>query len=159
MNGLTITATTPILGISTGMSLMTVLEGNLYKEQKKRPDSERFKGYRVNGRDLGVLWQAPFTVDVTDVVSPGANALVVKVTNLWVNRLIGDEQLAPNVEWSGRRGPIKNWPEWLTSGGTPPDDGHVTFTTWRFYGADSPLIESGLIGPVVLRSTIAVTVL
>ena len=48
----------------------------------------------LNGKDLGILWKPPFLVDVTDVARPGANALEVKVVNLWINRLIGDEQLA-----------------------------------------------------------------
>ena len=48
---------------------------------------------RLNGRDLGVLWAAPFRADVTKLARPGANDLEVRVTNLWPNRLIGDEQL------------------------------------------------------------------
>ena len=50
---------------------------------------------RVNGKDLGVIWKAPFRVDVTDALKPGANQLQIEVTNLWVNRLIGDQQ--PNI--------------------------------------------------------------
>ena len=46
----------------------------------------------VNGKQIGIIWKTPFRVDVTDALKPGVNALEVKVTNLWVNRLIGDQQ-------------------------------------------------------------------
>jgi len=75
----------------------------------------------VNGKALGVVWKAPFRVDVTSALKAGANTVEVKVTNLWVNRLIGD--LQPNAT-------------------------KYTFTTQAFYRADSPLFPSGLIGPV-----------
>jgi hypothetical protein len=76
----------------------------------------------VNGKPLGVLWKTPFRVDVTSALKPGANALEIKVTNLWVNRLIGDQQ--PNVTKK------------------------FTYTAQQFYRADSPLLPSGLLGPV-----------
>ncbi|MBI5380559.1 MAG: glycoside hydrolase [Opitutae bacterium] len=47
----------------------------------------------LNGRPLGVLWSAPFRVDVTDALRPGENALRIKIVNLWPNRLIGDQHL------------------------------------------------------------------
>jgi len=81
----------------------------------------------VNGQPLGILWKAPFRADVTSALKAGANTLEVKVTNLWVNRLIGDQQ--PNV--------AKKY----------------TYTAVQFYRADSPLLPSGLLGPVrILRS-------
>ena len=76
----------------------------------------------VNGKPLGVVWKTPFRVDATEALRPGANLVEVKVTNLWVNRLIGDQQ---------------------------PDAGKTyTYTTQPFYKADSPLLPSGLLGPV-----------
>jgi hypothetical protein len=78
----------------------------------------------VNGKPLGVLWKAPFRVDVTEAIHPGANQVEVKVTNLWVNRLIGDQQ--PDVTQK------------------------YTYTAMQFYRADSPLLPSGLLGPVRL---------
>ncbi|WP_338068987.1 glycosylhydrolase-like jelly roll fold domain-containing protein [Arthrobacter nitrophenolicus] len=45
---------------------------------------------RLNGRDLGTLWTHPFRVDVTEIISTGANVLEVAVTNSWWNRLAGD---------------------------------------------------------------------
>ena len=46
----------------------------------------------VNGKPMGIAWKPPFRLDVTGALKPGANLLQVKVTNLWVNRLIGDQQ-------------------------------------------------------------------
>jgi hypothetical protein len=81
----------------------------------------------VNGKPLGIVWKTPFRVDVTGAMKPGANTVEVKVTNLWVNRLIGDAQ--PNV--------AKKY----------------TYTTQPFYRANSPLLTSGLLGPVrIIRS-------
>ncbi len=82
----------------------------------------------LNGKPLGVVWKTPFRVDATGVLRPGSNTLQVRVTNLWVNRLIGDQQPDAAVKY--------------------------TYTTQRFYRADSPLLPSGLIGPVrVVRVT------
>ncbi len=77
----------------------------------------------VNGRNVGTLWKAPYRVDVTAALHKGTNQISVQVTNLWVNRLIGDQQL----------GAVK-----------------YTFTTFKPYSADSPLLPSGLLGPVKL---------
>ena len=46
----------------------------------------------VNGKALGMVWHAPYRVDVTAALKPGANEIAIKVTNAWVNRLIGDQQ-------------------------------------------------------------------
>ena len=48
---------------------------------------------KLNGRDLGILWKPPYRLDITGAVKPGENRLEVSVTNLWINRMIGDEQL------------------------------------------------------------------
>lgn len=76
----------------------------------------------VNGKSLGIVWKKPFRLDVTDAMKPGSNILEVKVTNLWVNRLIGDQQ--------------------------PGNTKKYTYTTRTFYQATSPLLTSGLLGPV-----------
>jgi hypothetical protein len=49
----------------------------------------------LNGNDLGIAWKPPFRYDVTGVVKPGKNQLVVKITNVWANRLAGDKKLPP----------------------------------------------------------------
>src|SRR5205085_2588467 len=79
---------------------------------------KNFATVRLNGKDLGVLWKAPFRVDVAKAIRPGRNRLEVKVTNLWPNRLIGDEQLPADVEWEGIR--LKKWPDWLVEGKPRP---------------------------------------
>jgi len=76
----------------------------------------------VNGKSLGILWEPPFRVDATAALKTGANMLEIKVANLWVNRLIGDKQ----------PGAAKTY----------------TYTAVEFYKADSPLLPSGLLGPV-----------
>jgi hypothetical protein len=90
-------------------------------------DTKNLAEVTVNGKPLGVLWKTPFQVDVTGTLKPGANTVQVKVTNLWVNRLIGDQQ--------------------------PDAAKKYTYTTQQFYRADSPLLPSGLLGPVrIVRS-------
>jgi len=110
----------------------------------------------LNGKDLGTAWKPPYRVDITDAAQPGENALELKVANLWVNRLIGDEQLP---EDSGRdpEGSLQEWPRWLNEG-APSPAGRYTFTTWRLWTKDAPLQPSGLLGPVVLQPTQVVPV-
>jgi hypothetical protein len=104
----------------------------------------------LNGRDLGVWWKPPFAVDVTSIAKPGKNTLKVRVTNLWVNRLVGDEQYPDDCEWNGKA--LKSWPQWLSEGQPRPVRERVTFTTWKHYTKESAPLESGLLGPVMLRS-------
>lgn len=103
---------------------------------------------KLNGRDLGVLWKPPFRVEVTDALQPGENVLEVKIVNLWVNRQVGDEQL-PEDSDRNPDGTLKSWPQWLQEG-QPSPTGRSTFTSWRLWKKDSPLVQSGLLGPVKL---------
>jgi hypothetical protein len=100
----------------------------------------------LDGHPLGELWKPPYSLDITAAARAGKNALAVRVTNLWVNRLIGDEQWPDDCQWKDK--PLARWPEWLVEGkprGTPE---RLTFTTWKHYTRDSSLVASGLIGPV-----------
>jgi hypothetical protein len=106
---------------------------------------------KLNGKDLGILWKTPFRLDVTDAVQAGDNTLEVSVTNNWVNRLIGDEQL-PEDSKRHPEGNLVEWPKWLEEG-KPSPTGRHTFATWRHWHKDSPLMQSGLLGPVTISAT------
>jgi hypothetical protein len=80
----------------------------------------------INGKSVGIVWKKPFRVEISEALQAGKNKLEVKVTNLWVNRLIGDQQ-----------------PDMKTK---------ITYTTMPFYQANSPLLISGLIDPVRIVS-------
>jgi hypothetical protein len=103
---------------------------------------------RVNGRDLGILWKAPFRVEIGEAAKAGENVLEVKVVNLWVNRQIGDEFL-PEDSDRNPDGTLKSWPKWVDEGGPSPAGRH-TFTSWRLWRKDSRPVPSGLLGPVTL---------
>jgi hypothetical protein len=81
----------------------------------------------VNGKSLGIVWHAPYTVDATAALKPGANEVKIKVINAWVNRLIGDQQPGAKTKY--------------------------TFADVKPYKANSPLQASGLLGPVRIYST------
>jgi hypothetical protein len=77
-----------------------------------------------NGKRLGICWTPPWRLDITDVLRPGSNTLVVEVTNLWANRMIGHGKLPPEKR--------------ICRSSMPPLDGQP--------------LESGLLGPVRLPS-------
>ena len=106
---------------------------------------------RLNGRDLGVVWCPPWRVEITGISKPKGNRLEITVANLWPNRLIGDEQLPADCDY-GPGGNLSRWPEWLMKGNPRPSPGRYTFTTWKHFGKESPLLPSGLLGPVTIRS-------
>jgi hypothetical protein len=80
----------------------------------------------LNGQSMGIVWKTPFRVNLTGALKHGENTLEIKVTNLWVNRLIGDRQ--------------------------PDAKEKITYTITSPYKADTPLKPSGLMGPVQLLS-------
>ena len=110
----------------------------------------------VNGRDLGVVWTAPWGVTVPrDLLQPAGNELAIAVTNVWANRLIGDEQEPADCEWRpgdlGKGGTyLARFPDWFVKGQPRPSAGRRCFTTWNYFEKDSPLVPSGLRGPVRL---------
>ncbi len=101
----------------------------------------------VNGHDCGILWKSPYRVNVTGLLKEGKNDLRIEVTNRWINRLIGDEQLPPDVEWRGVA--LKAWPQWFKEG-KPSPTGRIAFTTWHHWNKDDKLQPAGLLGPVNL---------
>lgn len=104
---------------------------------------------RVNGQAAGILWKPPFRADVTSLLRPGENSLEVRVANLWINRMIADEQL-PEDSDRNPSGNLKQWPSWLLAG-QPSPTGRLTFTSWRLWKKEDARVESGLIGPVTLQ--------
>jgi hypothetical protein len=117
---------------------------------------EVMAGVRLNGKDLGISWKEPYSVEVTDALKSGRNTLEVQVVNLWINRQIGDQQLPEDSE-RNPNGTLKRWPQWLLDG-KPSPTGRYTFTSWSLWQKDSPLVESGLLGPVELRAGQKMTV-
>ena len=113
-------------------------------------------GVKLNGRDLGTLWKSPYRLDITGAVKPGDNRLEVGVTNLWINRMIGDEQL-PEDSDRNKNGTLKAWPQWLEED-KPSPTGRHTFTSWRLWKKDSSLQPSGLLGPVTLQAAVETAV-
>lgn len=107
----------------------------------------------LNGKPLAVLWQPPFVVDVSSAVKIGTNRLSIGVAGSWTNRLIGDAQLPDDAAWrvaAGGAEMLSAWPSWLIAGRARPS-GRLAFCSIKTFTKDSPLLESGLLGPVVLR--------
>lgn len=107
----------------------------------------------INNRDLGVIWTAPWHVKIPEgVLKAGNNQLTIEVTNVWANRLIGDEQEPPDCEWirgyGGGGNSLKEFPDWFLKKEPRPSKGRYCFTTWNYFTKDSPLVSSGLLGPV-----------
>lgn len=78
----------------------------------------------INGKDCGTLWTFPFKSDISNALQKGKNTIVIKVTNTWANRLIGDQKL--------------------------PENERLTWTTARYRLEGNPLLKSGLLGPVTI---------
>ena len=77
---------------------------------------------RLNGQDLGLVWCAPWRVDITRAAKLKGNDLAIEVVNTWANRLIGDTKLPPEKR--------------------------LTWTAVPTLGPNSPLLPAGLLGPV-----------
>ena len=108
----------------------------------------------LNGKNLGVVWTAPWRIEITEALVPGENRLEIACTNVWANRLIGDEQEPPDMLWE-KADPIMNggyylreFPEWFLKNDVRPSKGRYAFTTWNYFTRDSKLQPSGLLGPV-----------
>ena len=87
----------------------------------------------VNGKPLGIAWKSPYRIEVTGALRPGINHVKIAVTNIWVNRLIGDAQ--PDVKRK------------------------YTFTDIVPYKSTDPLMPSGLLGPIKFISVMKTLIL
>jgi hypothetical protein len=108
----------------------------------------------INGKDLGILWKAPYQVDATGALKAGANRVEIQVTNEWTNRQIGDRLGPPEkrvlAPAGGPAGGGRGGPPAAAGRGGAPAGGGGGFGR----GPQTPL-ESGLLGPVTLVSVAA----
>lgn len=109
-----------------------------------------FAQVSINEKPITTLWKAPYTCDITNYAQIGDNKIEVKVTNLWTNRLIGDEFL-PQENNYDKWGELDKFPDWYKTN-QPYSGKRNTFVAWKQYNKNSPLTESGLIGPVQVIS-------
>jgi hypothetical protein len=79
---------------------------------------------RLNGKRLGVVWTAPWRIDISGAVKDRENELEIDVVNQWPNCLIGDSRL--------------------------PAEKQLTKSNYKLK-PDDPLVPSGLLGPVTLQ--------
>jgi Glycosyl hydrolases family 2, sugar binding domain. len=110
----------------------------VYKKQFDVPGYQRGKQYllhlgvvkhiadiKLNGKKLGIVWTSPWQVDITKALQAKNNLLEIEIVNLWPNRLIGDAAL--------------------------PKEKRRTRTNIK-YKPGTPLVSSGLLGPVTIQS-------
>ncbi len=87
---------------------------------------------KINGKDKGVLWTAPFRVEISDELQKGENVLEIKVVNSWYNRVAGDQTHPDKKQYTSTNIDLKH-----DFRGRPIDE--------------IPLEPSGLIGPVHIQ--------
>lgn len=97
----------------------------------------------LNGQNLGVVWCAPWRLEITEALKAGENTLKIRVANRWINRLLGDRIQNGDTR---RTVQFKNG----LLGGKPWPAGPYTFTlpgALRSFHFTEPL-PAGLVGPV-----------
>lgn len=121
----------------------------------------------LNGKILGIVWCTPWQIHIPEgTLKEQGNILEIEVANMWANRMIGDEQYLDDAEYINLGTPgdrpggydnniqgygLKELPDWFIKNKQRPVKERYTFTSWKFYNKDSPLLQSGLIGPVTLQ--------
>lgn len=118
-------------GIATYRTTFVLSEDSPALARRRRTmldlgDVRHLARVRLNGHDLGVVWCAPWHVATTGTLQPGVNQLEIEVANLWINRLIHDAAL--------------------------PEEQRRTWTSCNPFSRETPLVPSGLLGPVRLLS-------
>uniref|UniRef100_UPI00259B3085 glycosylhydrolase-like jelly roll fold domain-containing protein n=1 Tax=uncultured Polaribacter sp. TaxID=174711 RepID=UPI00259B3085 len=102
----------------------------------------------INNKKVSTLWKAPFRVAIDDYLKKGNNRLKIKITNLWVNRLIGDEKHPLDYKRRGTK--TKVLPSWLSNPETR-NSKRQTFSSWKHWSKNDELKISGLLGPVKIQ--------
>ncbi len=102
----------------------------------------------INGKKVSTLWKAPYRIYIDDFVKKGTNTLEIEVTNLWPNKLIGDESVSLDYERKGNK--IKKLPDWLLNNKERPSK-RTTFSSWKHWSKDDALLTSGLLGPIKIN--------
>ena len=92
---------------------------------------------RLNGKTLGIVWTAPWQVELTGVLKPGKNELEIEVTNTWANRLVGDAALPPEQR--------------ITKSNMAFQKGKRTLSNFQGFASGDTLQPSGLQGPVQIE--------
>jgi hypothetical protein len=110
----------------------------------------------VNDEQVGVLWTPPFRADITSFLHEGPNSVQIHVANRWINRLIGDEAIAVDYTYQEEgskftKGRLEALPAWLRDPSKRPGNGRHSFSIWKHYDAESPLVDAGLLGPVKIE--------
>jgi hypothetical protein len=114
---------------------------------------------KLNGRDLGVVWCAPWRIAIPPIVlRESDNELEIEITNVWANRLIGDDLEPDDCVWlhpDPAQTPLhekdqylKEFPDWFLQGQPRPSQRRYCFATWNY--ATKTLMPSGLLGPVAI---------
>ena len=108
----------------------------------------------ANGELLTTLWRPPYRFEMPNC---SVTNLRIRVTNLWPNRMIGDERTrASDAEWENptaestyKRG-LRSMPSFVQEG-KPSPTGRKAFATWHHWYKDEKLRPSGILGPVLFR--------
>jgi hypothetical protein len=121
----------------------------------------------VNHHDAGTAWTPPYALDISPLLKEGDNEIEITVADRWINRLIADEQLPADVEYSTSgdprsQGGIAEIPAWFYDPSKPRTHHRTTLLTWDFFKDKFPpkdiaLVPAGLIGPVQLEFSRVVT--
>lgn len=138
-------------GTATYTKVIDLIEDQLQPENRLELDLGSVSviaEVMVNDQKIETLWKAPYRVDISNYLVKGENKINIKVTNLWPNRLIGDEKLELDFERRGNK--IKRLPDWLINDTKRPST-RTTFPSWKHWNKEDELKTSGLLGPVKIR--------
>ncbi len=158
-------------GTATYTKNVTISANMIGKDKRLKLDLGDVKNIAevsINNNAVGLLWKAPFVLDITDFVKAGENRIEIKVTNTWANRMIGDEQEPQdldvnlpnaNTALEAYGGVVLNkFPDWFIKGEPRPSKGRYTFSSYFYYRKGDKCPASGLIGPVRILPEVRVKV-